>query len=833
MGKSLQAFNRIELKTLNRLGLCLFVVFCGAFLKSNLALAQIEDGSPEFILTEEEQIWIAEHPVIRTTNQMDWPPFDFVTGGQPAGFSIEYVKLAAEKVGLSLEFVNGYSWNDLDEQLQQKQIDLTHSITVSPAREEYLNFTNAYIELPAVHFGRVGAPRINSIEDLEGLRIGAIRDFANFQIYERDYPQFTVIEQPSIKDALIAISAGEIDVIAVVLPIGNYIIANNFITGIEVLGREQLPQLADSISLHIGVRDDWPELVTILEKGMAAVSDEEFRTLSNKWQALAPSEDLGLTEQEIRWLAANNVITVAADPNIAPFELIEQGKVSGISGSYLDILPEKLYVQFEWAGNENWEDGLEKITSGEAHMLSGIVETPERRRTLLFTDNYLNIANVIFAREGGQYFGDMSSLTGLKLAQVKEFSLTEFIKQDFPAIEVVEVDNIEEALRLVVTGEVDAYVGDLTTTSNVMVQSGLSQIIAVGEAPYRTTLAMATRSEYPELASALNKALNSITMAERAAITREWLSIKVENTLNMDVILRIIGVGVVLLALVLFWAISLRREVTRRRSVEEKLILSEAKAQKALSDAEAASTAKSTFLANMSHEIRTPLNAIIGFSEVMSSGVFGTIEQPKYREYLKDIRGSGEHLATVIRDILDLSKIEAGKWQLVESEFSLPDCIVDAMKMLENDAEGKGLTLSFTNRGADNEIFIKGDEHAIKRTIINLLSNAVKFTDRGGSVTCELGLEQEWITIKVIDTCIGIDEDKIEHVLSPFGQIAGDHQINEEGTGLGLAIVTQLIEYHGGKFTLTSIVGEGTTAQIALPFDLIVESKSKNAEAIS
>jgi len=794
--------------------LYLMVFLFAAIMNSELSYAQNQTN--ELSLSAEEQSWISEHPSIRVTSQMDWPPFDFVQGGVISGFSIDYLNLISSKTGINFEYVNGYTWEQLNDQLINKEIDLTHSIMQTDERDEFLNFTTPYIDLPFVYYGRTGTAPITSPEDLNGKRVGYIKGFAHEAIYKRNYPSLILVEQKSVPEALVAISTGEIDIFSSTLPIANYIISKNFITGVEIVGRDALPEIDGILSLRLASRNDWPILRDILEKAKSAITEKEFRDLSNKWLSQYSVEnEIDLTDEELNWLLENNTIRVATDPTFAPLEFISKdNELSGISGAFLKKIAEKINVEFIWAGSNNWTEALEKMQSGEADMLSAVVPTIETGKYLTFTDSYMNFTNVILTLEGGEIFSNLTSLSGRKISQLKGFSLAEFIRQDYPGIEIIEVDTVAEALQQVITGKVDAYVGDVTTTSYVMAQEALSGLVATGDTEYRTNPAMGVRSDLPILASIIQKAVQSITEIERAEITREWLSLRIENTRNYDLIWKIVAIFFAVLFIILIWAFSLRREVKRREILEEKLVKSQA-------EAEAANIAKSNFLANMSHEVRTPLNAIIGFSDVMSSGLYGKIEQAKYREYLQDIKGSGEHLATVINDILDLSKIEAGKWILSEKDFNLDNCITETFRMFENEISEKNLSLNLKNN--DEQLKISGDESCIKRIIINLISNSVKNTKNGGRIDCLVSTnENNDISISIKDTGIGIPEDKLDMVLNPFEQIEDDFLVTEPGTGLGLPIVKNLVELHDGSFSLISEMGVGTEAIIIFPAARIV-----------
>jgi two-component system cell cycle sensor histidine kinase PleC len=237
--------------------------------------------------------------------------------------------------------------------------------------------------------------------------------------------------------------------------------------------------------------------------------------------------------------------------------------------------------------------------------------------------------------------------------------------------------------------------------------------------------------------------------------------------------------------------------------------------------AEAASTAKSEFLANMSHELRTPLNAILGFSEIIKDRTFGDSAMDRYAEYGNHIHFSGKHLLGLIGDILDLSKIEAGKRELDEADIDLAQVARDAFNFVEPQAARKNLTLTLE---AHASAIVCADERALRQIVANLLSNAVKFTPEAGSITLRIARDgQGGITLAVADTGIGIRPEDMKKVLESFGQARHDvTNTDERGTGLGLPIVKGLIELHGGTLTLRSAPGEGTTVTITLPPERVI-----------
>ncbi|MGE5203232.1 MAG: sensor histidine kinase [Acidobacteriota bacterium] len=234
--------------------------------------------------------------------------------------------------------------------------------------------------------------------------------------------------------------------------------------------------------------------------------------------------------------------------------------------------------------------------------------------------------------------------------------------------------------------------------------------------------------------------------------------------------------------------------------------------------AESASEAKSRFLANMSHELRTPLNAIIGFSEMMRTEALGPVGSPRYRAYADDINRSGMHLLGLINDLLDLSKIEAGKMELAEEMVEVPRLVGDCLLLVRDVARrGKVELVAELSPGLP---LLYADERKLKQVLLNLLSNAVKFTPEGGrvAVTAEAS-GARGLAIAVADTGIGIAPEHLAVVLEPFGQVrhAQDDLPEPHGTGLGLPLSKALAELHGGRLEIVSALGRGTTIRLCLP----------------
>ena len=246
--------------------------------------------------------------------------------------------------------------------------------------------------------------------------------------------------------------------------------------------------------------------------------------------------------------------------------------------------------------------------------------------------------------------------------------------------------------------------------------------------------------------------------------------------------------------------------------------------------AEEANQSKSDFLANMSHELRTPLNAINGFSDIMKKEMFGPLGDPRYKEYVGDILFSGQHLLSLINDILDMSKIEAGKMSLNPEDINIVDMVEQVIRIVRGRAEENNLSLIYE---ANEVPDIQADMRAVKQVLLNLITNAIKFTPEGGAVTIKCEAKSVGLIIKIIDTGIGIAADDLERLANPFEQIDSQHSRQHEGTGLGLALSKSFIELHGGNFKIESQLGVGTTVIFTLPNTPITPKVAVNQQSVT
>lgn len=286
----------------------------------------------------------------------------------------------------------------------------------------------------------------------------------------------------------------------------------------------------------------------------------------------------------------------------------------------------------------------------------------------------------------------------------------------------------------------------------------------------------------------------------------------------------LIGAAVLTWLLVMGFAYALMRQLRATDAAHTDMRAMTIDLEQARRQAVEASRTKSNFLATMSHELRTPLNAILGFTDIMRQGLFGPVGNPRYDDYLDGIQKSGQHLLSLINDVLDMSRIEAGRLELSESEIIVAEAVDQAVALVEVTADGKGIELE-RNLPAILP-YLRADERLLRQMLLNLLSNAIKFTPEGGTIEIAAALLTDGgLAVRVRDTGMGMTDNQLKRVFEPFSQGGDSLRARETGgSGLGLPITRRLVELHGGQIHLASRKSAGTTATLIFPPSRVYQS---------
>jgi polar amino acid transport system substrate-binding protein len=762
------------------------------------------------VLNEEEREWLSKHPQIEIGVMNAWPPMDFVDSqGKARGIGIDIISALNRRLGGVLQ-PHPADWDELFEALNEKRLPALMDITPTPERERYFHFTDPYLTIPHVIVTQQDHPPVRQIANLTGKRIAVEQDFMIARLITEQYPAITPLEYKNTSDALDAVSRGEADAYignrAVIL----YLIEHELLSNLKIQSK-----MSETVSVNaIAVRADWPILHRILQKTLTSLSRNELRSILKKWvpnlevRSLTPhaKTQIQLTPEEQAWLDEHRKIRIGIDPFWEPIEFTDaQGRHRGITADFLSRIGDMLGVEFIYSSSLSWAQVMEGARTGEIDMIPALTPSPSRIEHLNFTQPYLHFPFMVFTRTDFPLITSIEDLNGATIAVEREYIAIEYLQKDYPELKLQLMDTTAESLQALASGEVDAYIGNLTLGSYLIDKMGLGNLKVAAPTSYAYDLAMGVRKDWPEFRSILDKALATIDENERRAIRQDSLAIRYDVEVDYTLLWRVLATAGVLLLITLIWLEQVRRQ---------KAALAVAKAE-----AEQANRFKSYFLANMSHEIRTPMNAIMGFSHL----ALQTELTSRQHHYVDKINASAHILLGVINDILDFSKIEAGKLEIESVPFSLDEALENLASLTTMRADEKGVEVLF-NRDLAIPGMLKGDPLRLGQVLINLTGNAIKFTEQGEvMVSAELEKQVEnraWIRFSVRDTGIGIDTTELPRLFTPFTQLDGSTTRRYGGSGLGLSICKHLIELMQGKLEVDTAPGQGSTFSFTIPFEL-------------
>ncbi len=541
------------------------------------ALICISHEAYSLELSLREQEYIANHKPIRVHNETDWPPFNFYEHGIPQGISIDVMNRVATLTGLRIQYVTGPSWDEFVAMMANGQLDVMLNIIDLPERKEQFQFTAPYVKsLTGVFVAGSHRHDIHSFDDLTGRTVAVPAGFDLEINMPKYHPEVRLLPVRDILECIKAVNAGKADAFMEEIGVANYIVSQRVIPNIHMAFQvDEKPFISN---LTIGTRRDDPLLHSIIQKGLNAISGDELNNIRHKWLLQAheiyEQSMINLSVQEKEYVYQHKTVRICVDPSWPPLDFIDkQGHHSGLSADLINTIAKRLNLSLQLVPTSTWEESLSTIREGACDIIPLMNETRESSDYLDFTTPYFNFATVIATRkDDASFIGDYSELYGKTIALQAYFFITEYVRSHHPRIQIIEVENTEEALKLVSEHKAFATIDSLPTIVNTIERSALENIQIVGSVPQQNSMKIGVRKEEKLLLSLLNKGVTSLSEQEKIGFYKKWLNVEIENHLMpRATVIRIVIVFFMILVFLLWRQLTLNRYTRKLQALNTRL----------------------------------------------------------------------------------------------------------------------------------------------------------------------------------------------------------------------------------------------------------------------
>lgn len=739
----------------------------------------------------------------------NFSPYSYINpDGEPAGLLIDIWKLWAQKTGKAINFYMN-DWSGTLSDLKNGKIDIHSGMFVTDKRKERFGFSQPFYGIGSNIFYDESLKGISTLADFKNLRVGRPKGAYQAEFVKTNYPEIKLVELPNIQRAMKLMRNDELDAY-----VSASVFAHQYLSEVGLQRKiTSFPQPIFVRKLRAAVKKRDTALLEIVDQGFNQITDQELIDIEKSW--IKEPEDryfntaeksVRFTQKEIEWLNANKVVRLGVE-NIPPYLSKGDSGTVGIFADYLDIVSSYTGIRFQSVETERID--VDRSLQNKVIDLVPIQHLGERKSYMLSTQPILEENNFIVSRDSDISLNGIQDLKGRKVALIKNTSIHRKWEQENPFLIPFWVNHPADGIKAVTRGDADAFIATAPVINYFISNKQLSNLkVAAQTAIKPATFRFAVRSDWSPFVGILNKVIAQISKEEHLKIYSKWAPVKIEPQVDWKMFWSwVIGISSILglFSITIFiWNRQLTREVAFRKKIEEELIHSK-------EAAEAANRAKSEFISNMSHELRTPLNSVLGFSEILEA----ELNDPRCKSWVTSIQTAGKNLLQLISDLLDLSKIEAGKLEIIPIPVDIKHCLDEIAVIFSQKVTEKNLQLNIESHVTN---WLMLDELRIRQILINLVGNAVKFT-RHGFINVKASFSDEpdnQLTIIVEDSGIGIALDQQERIFETFSQQLGQDESRYGGTGLGLAITQKIVKQMDGTITVSSTKGAGSCFTVKL-----------------
>ncbi|WP_148216705.1 transporter substrate-binding domain-containing diguanylate cyclase [Arcobacter nitrofigilis] len=519
-------------------------------------------------LTKDEKNFIASHPIIKVGMMPDFAPFSYYIKNTPVGFEHDILKIISKRTGLEFEKKID-NWSIIYNAFKNKKIDMISSISYKDYRVPFTTFSSSYYDIPIMIFVRDDFGEYKGIKSLAGKKVGVLRDV--FYIKElENIGTMNLVYYDNYTELIEALVFGKIDALIQNLTNINYLIKKNLYSNLKLASELILPNTKKE-DLRFGIQPNEPLLGSIVQKALDTITKKEKEDLVNKWIGSIKEYKGGhieLNKEEKAYLNTN-VIKYCINPDGMPLEgLNEKGEHSGMSSDYYNLFEKMLSAKFELVKTKNWNESITFIKEHKCDMLALGMETRERRKYLNFTSSYLEVPLVVATRVDVPFINQILDLEGEKIGIIKGDAFVKILRQKYPSLNLVEVEDIKEGLDKVKNGELFAYIDTLASIGYEFQQKYFGELKIAGKISENLKLSIAVVKEDKILLDVLQKAVNKITNEMHREIFSKWVPIKYQKGIDYDLVWKISIGAILFIILVVYW---------NRKIIKTNRLLQEAK----------------------------------------------------------------------------------------------------------------------------------------------------------------------------------------------------------------------------------------------------------------
>ena len=517
-----------------------------------LLFSSISIAKP-FALTEQEKAFIKNTPVVTVGMMPDFTPFSYYVGDEIVGFEHDLLDVISKKTGLRFE-KRIDKWTSIYNAFKNKEIDLITSISYKKYREPFTIFSDAYYNIPIMIFVKDNFGEYNGLKSLSGKKVGVLKDV--FYIKELENVKgINLAFYDNYDDLTKDLVFGKIDALIQNLTNINYLIKKNLYNNITLVSELSLPN-TDREDLRFGIQKEKKLLKSIIQKALNSISDKEIKMLSDKWVGSIkeyPGGHINLSNTEMAYINTKS-IKYCINPSGLPFEgLNEKGEHVGMSSDYYRLFEQMFSADFQLVKTSSWNQSIEYIQQKRCDMLALGMETPERKKYLNFTSHYLDVPLVLATKVNVPFINHILDLENEKVGIIRGDAFVKILREKYPSLNIVEVDDIYDGLDKVKNGKIFAYVDTLASIGYEFQSKYFGELKIAGKISEKLQLSIAVRNDDKELLNILQKAVDSITSERHRKILTKWVPIKYEENINYDFIWKVVFFSGIFIAFMMYW----------------------------------------------------------------------------------------------------------------------------------------------------------------------------------------------------------------------------------------------------------------------------------------